>query len=147
VGLPLIDLSALPTEMRETEGRRAMFDRTRAVFDLERGPLIRAALVRLGAGDWFWLLTVHHTATDWITFQIIFQELMALYEAARAGRPSLLPEPELQFPDYALWERDWWSGEALEEYAGFWRRELAGFPLALCRETGRARRCRASAAA
>ncbi len=131
VGFSVIDLSALPPEARETEGRRAMFDRTRAVFDLERGPLIWAVLVRLAAADHFWLLTVHHTATDWITFQIIFQELMALYEAALAGAPSPFPEPALQFPDYAVWEREWWSGEALEEYAGFWRRELAGFPLAL----------------
>jgi Condensation domain len=130
-GFSLIDVSALPAERRETEGRRAMFDRTRAVFDLERGPLIWAVLVRLAAGDHFWLLTVHHTATDWITFQIIFQELMALYEAARAGAPSPFPEPSLQFPDYAVWEREWWSGEMLEEYAGFWRRELAGFPLTL----------------
>ena len=49
--LPLIDLTALPSERREAEGSRALFDRTRAVFDLERGPLVRAALVRLDPGD------------------------------------------------------------------------------------------------
>ena len=81
----LIDVSALPAERREAAGRRALFDRTRAVFDLERGPLVRAALVRTAAGEHLCLLTVHHIATDWITFQIAFQELMALYDAARAG--------------------------------------------------------------
>jgi non-ribosomal peptide synthetase component F len=55
---------------------------------------------------------------------------MALYDAARAGHPSPLPEPALQFPDYAVWERERWSGETLREYAEFWGRELAGFPLA-----------------
>jgi hypothetical protein len=131
VPLSLIDLTALPAERREAEGRRALFDHTRARFDLERGPLVRAALVRLGEREHFCLLTVHHTATDWITFQIAFQELMALYEAARRGEPSPLPEPALHFPDYVLWEREQWSGEALREYAEFWRRELAGFPLVL----------------
>jgi hypothetical protein len=127
----VIDVTALPAERREAEGRRALFDRTRAVFDLERGPLVRAALVRLEVREHFCLLTVHHIATDWITFQIAFQELMALYQAARTGAPSPLPEPALQFPDYALWEREQWSGEALRDYAEFWRHELAGFPLAL----------------
>jgi hypothetical protein len=131
VDFAVIDLTALPLERREAEGSRALFDRTRAVFDLERGPLVRAALVRTAKREHFCLLTVHHIATDWITFQIAFQELTALYEAARTGAPSPLPEPALQFPDYAVWEREWWSGEALRDYAEFWRRELAGFPLTL----------------
>ena len=124
-------MTALPAEIRETEGRRALFDRTRAVFDLERGPLTRGTLVRLDAEDHLVLLTLHHTVTDWITFQIVMQELLALYEAARAGLASPLPEPALQFPDYAVWERGWWSGEILADYTEFWRRELSGFPLAL----------------
>jgi hypothetical protein len=127
----VIDLTVLPAERREAEGHRALFDRTRALFDLERGPLLRAALVRLAEQEYFSLLTVHHTATDWITFQIAFQELMALYEAARTGTPSALPEPVLHFPDFVLWEREQWCGETLREYAEFWRRELAGFPLVL----------------
>ncbi|HEY0411251.1 MAG TPA: condensation domain-containing protein, partial [Candidatus Dormibacteraeota bacterium] len=68
---------------------------------------------------------------DWITFQIVTRELMALYEVARAGLPSPLPEPALQFPDFAVWERQWWRGEILADYTEFWRRELAGFPLVL----------------
>ncbi len=131
VPLAILDLTALPAERREAEGRRDLFDHTRALFDLERGPLVRAALVRLDAAEYLSLLTVHHTATDWITYQIAFQELMALYEAARTGAPNPLPEPALHFPDYVLWEREQWSGEALREYADFWRRELAGFPLVL----------------
>ncbi len=127
----LIDLTALPVERREAEGSHALFDRTRALFDLQHGPLVRAALVRLAEQEHLSLLTVHHTATDWITFQIAFQELMALYEAARTDAPSPLPEPALHFPDYVLWEREQWSGEALREHAEFWRRELAGFPLVL----------------
>ena len=131
VPLVLIDLSALPAPQREGEGDRALFDRTRGVFDLEHGPLIRATLVRLDPGDHLLLLTVHHTATDWITFQLVTHELMVLYESACAGRPSPLTAPERQFPDFAVWERQWWSGGVLAESADFWRQELAGFPLVL----------------
>ena len=127
----VIDVSALPEERREPEGHRAIYDHTRQPFDLAEGPLLRIALVRLAERDHLYLLTIHHTATDWITFQIFFVELMEVYQALRAGRPSPLPPLPAQFPDYVRWERDWWRGETLEEEARFWRRELEGYPLAL----------------
>ena len=127
----ILDLAALPAEMRERTGHAAIYDHTRNLFDLEQGPLVRIALVRLAARDHLYLITIHHTVTDWITFQIFFQELIQVYEALRAGRPSPLPPLPVQFPDYAVWERERYQGEVLEEEARFWRRELAGFPLVL----------------
>lgn len=127
----LIDLSALPADLREPAGHAAIYDHTRNLFDFERGPLVRIALVRLDAREHLYLATLHHLITDWVTFQIFFQELITVYEAFRAGRPSPLAEPPLQFPDYVLWEREWLRGEVLEEEAVFWRRELEGFPLVL----------------
>jgi len=126
-----IDLGALPPERRERAGHRAIYDHTRNPFDLARGPLLRMALVRLGEREHLYLVTIHHLVTDWITYHILFRDLMQDYLARRAGRPSPLPPPPLQFPDYVLWEREWWQGEALAEEARFWRQELAGFPLAL----------------
>jgi len=125
----VLDLSALPAALREPAGHSAIYDHTRQPFDLARGPLLRLALVRLEEREHLFLLTVHHLATDWVTFQILFQELLQIYEASREGRASFLPQLPVQFPDYVLWERELWQGEALEEEAGFWRRELEGYPL------------------
>jgi hypothetical protein len=127
----VVDLSALPAALRERTGHEAIYEHTRNPFDLERGPLLRIALVRLAAREHLYLLTIHHTATDWITFQIFFRELIEVYEALRSGRPSPLPPLPAQYPDYAVWEREWLQGEALEEETRFWRRELEGFPLVL----------------
>jgi condensation domain-containing protein len=127
----VIDLAALPAELREGTGHAAIYEHTRRPFDLARGPLLRIALARLGVREHLYLLTIHHTATDWITFQIFFRELIEVYEALRDGRPSPLPPLPVQYPDFVLWEREWLQGEVLEEEARFWRRELAGFPLAL----------------
>jgi hypothetical protein len=121
----VIDVSALPAEVRERAGHEAIYDHTRDPFDLENGPLLRIALVRLAADEHLYLLTIHHTATDWITFQVFFQELIRIYEGGS------LPLPPVQFPDYALWEREHYQGEVLEEEARFWRKELEGFPLVL----------------
>ena len=131
----LIDLSALPSAIREATGHRAIYDHTREPFNLERGPLLRVALVRLsteeGAEEHLYLVTIHHLVTDWITFQIFFAELMEVYAALRHGRPSPLPPLPAQYPDFAVWEHEWLRGEVLAEEAAFWRRELAGFPLVL----------------
>lgn len=127
----VIDVSVLPAEVREQSGHEAIFEHTRNPFDLEVGPLLRIALVRLAEREHLYLLTIHHTATDWITFQIFFAEVMEIYQALRAGRPSPLPPLPVQYPDYVIWEREWLQGEVLEEEARFWRRELEGFPLVL----------------
>lgn len=137
----LIDLLALPAELRERTGHQAIFDHTRVPFDLAAGPLLRLALVRLGPGEHLYLVTIHHLATDWVTYQIFFAELVALYETLRAGRSpaAALPPLPVQFPDFAVWEREWLQGEVLEEEARFWRQELDGFPLVLDLPTDRPR--------
>jgi hypothetical protein len=128
----LIDLRALPEELREAAAHRALHDHTRRPFDLARGPLLRLALARLGARERLLLVTIHHLVTDWITFQVFFRELLALYEGWRAGDGfGGLPAPAVQYPDYAVWERQWLQGEVLAAEARFWRRQLAGFPLVL----------------
>jgi hypothetical protein len=127
----VLDLTAVPAALREDAGHRAIYDHTRQPFDLARGPLLRLALVRLAEREHLFLVTIHHLATDWVTFQILFQEILQVYGALRAGRSPSLPAPPVQFTDYVLWERAWLQGEVLEEEAGFWRRELAGFPLVL----------------
>lgn len=127
----VIDLTALPVGLREPAGHRAIYAHTRTPFDLERGPMLRVALVRLSPREHLFLLTVHHTATDWITFQICWAELTEVYRAVRAGEPWSLPPLAVQFPDYALWERARFQGEVLAEHAAFWQKELAGYPLEL----------------
>ena len=141
--LALVDLRGLPAPCRRPEGEDAILRHTRRPFDLARGPLLRLALVRLEEDRHLFLLTIHHLVTDWISFQVFFAELMALYEhlgtdpaaiaSASVDTPTgaALGEPPAQFPDFAVWERDWLQGEAVAADAEFWRRELAGFPLAL----------------
>ena len=127
----VIDLSGLPAARKEETGHAVLREHTRNPFDLEAGPLLRIALVRLAGREHLYQVSIHHTVTDWIAYQIFFQELIAVYESFRAGRPSPLPPPPVQFPDFAMWEREWLQGEVLEEEARFWRRELKDFSLVL----------------
>ncbi|MEW5925850.1 MAG: amino acid adenylation domain-containing protein [Gemmatimonadota bacterium] len=126
--LPLVDLGALAEEARERELLRLAGEETARPFDLERGPLLRSALVRLGAREHAVLFTVHHIVSDGWSMGVLVSELSQLYAAFAAGRPSPLPEPEVQYADFALWQREQLSGPRTEELLGFWRRRLEGAP-------------------
>jgi amino acid adenylation domain-containing protein len=98
-------------------------------FDLGAGPLMRALLLRIAPDDHVLVLTLHHAVTDGWSTGILFRELSALYEAFAAGRPSPLPEPEVQYADYAAWQRKHLAGERLDAQVAWWRERLAGVPV------------------
>jgi amino acid adenylation domain-containing protein len=101
-------------------------EESRRRFDLERGPLLRTLLVRLGPEDHVLTLTMHHIVSDGWSMTVLVREMAALYEAFAAGRPSPLPEPPIQYADFALWQRERLQGERLEESLAWWRERLAG---------------------
>ncbi|HEY7770868.1 amino acid adenylation domain-containing protein, partial [Longimicrobium sp.] len=123
----------------EAELEKLLSDAARAPFDLQRGPLIRGRLVRLGADDHVLLITMHHIVSDGWSMGVLFDELAALYAAHVQGREANLPDLPVQYADYAGWERKWMGGELLERQAGYWEQALAGAPELLELPTDHAR--------
>jgi len=124
IPLSLVDLSGLP--QAEAEARRLAARDARQPFDLAQGPLMRVALVRLGATDHVVLFTLHHIVADGWSVSVLVREVAALYAAFSQGRPSPLPELPVQYADYACWQQEWLGQGALEEQRAYWREELAG---------------------
>ncbi len=129
--VPSIDLAALPAAPRQAEAARLAGEDAARPFDLAAGPVLRFALLRLAAAEHLLLLTVHHIAFDGWSVNVLLGELAALYEAGAAGRPSPLPEPPVQYADFAVWQRRELAGGALAGHLGYWRRRLAGAPTVL----------------
>ncbi|MDQ3652504.1 MAG: amino acid adenylation domain-containing protein [Acidobacteriota bacterium] len=124
LGLPVVDLSDLSESEREVEALRLAAEEAFRPFDLARGPLVRATLLRLGREDHVLLLTLHHIISDGWSMGVLFRELGALYEAFSQGRPSPLRELPIQYADYAVWQREWLRGEVLEKQLSYWKRQL-----------------------
>ncbi|HWN42365.1 MAG TPA: amino acid adenylation domain-containing protein [Thermoanaerobaculia bacterium] len=122
--LPVVDLGGLP----EAEVVRLAREEARRVFDLQRGPVLRAMLARLGEREYTLLLSVHHIVADGWSIGVLVRELSALYSAFVQGRPSPLPDLPVQYADFAAWQRAWLQGEVLETQLGWWRERLAGAP-------------------
>ncbi|HEY6324026.1 MAG TPA: amino acid adenylation domain-containing protein, partial [Thermoanaerobaculia bacterium] len=139
VRLPVVDLGALPAAWRLRERRRLQREEALRPFDLARGPLLRLWLLALGADEHVALLTMHHIISDGWSMAILRAEVGALYAGRRGGRPVALPELPVQYADYALWQRQWLSGEALAPSLAYWRRQLAGVPPELALPTDRPR--------
>jgi amino acid adenylation domain-containing protein len=129
--LPLADLAALPAEAGWAESLRLAAAGAARPFDLARGPLFRATLLRLGAAGHVLLLEIHHVVADGWSVGVLIREITALYGAAVAGLPSPLPELPLQYADFAVWQRGWLQGEELERQLAYWRQALAGAPATL----------------
>jgi amino acid adenylation domain-containing protein/FkbH-like protein len=126
--LPVLDLSHLPEVARQAEAARLAELHAALPFDLERGPVFRAAVLRLEPERCRLLLTLHHIAADNWSVAVLMRELTAVSADLWAGRPAALPEPPLQYADYAVWQRQWLQGEVLESQLAFWKRQLAGAP-------------------
>ena len=123
--LPVEDLSGLPQAEREAEAKRLALEEKRRPFDLERGLLFRARLLRLGEEVHVLLISMHHIVSDGWSMGVFWRELGALYGAFSSGGSSPLPELPIQYADYALWQRRWLRGEALDEQLGYWKEQLA----------------------
>jgi amino acid adenylation domain-containing protein len=123
----------------EGEARRlAQADAARP-FDLERGPLLRARLVRLRPDEHVLALTLHHIVSDGWSLGLLVQEWVSLYEALRSGRTAALPALALQYGDFATWQRDALAGPRLAAEGAWWRQTLAGAPTILELPSERAR--------
>jgi len=100
-------------------------------MDLTRGPLLRGRLLRCGPEEHVLLLTFHHAVADAWSFEVFDRELGELYAAHRARRPVELPEPPIQYPDFAIWQREWLAGPEYDAQLSYWRQALEGAPQVL----------------
>ncbi len=137
--LPMLDLRQTPEAEREAEVRRLIDHDARKPFDLERGPLLRAALLRLGEQEHVLVMTLHHIIADGWSAGVLVREIAMTYPALAAGRPSPLSALAIQYADYATWQRQWLHSEAIHGQIGYWKRQLAGSPPLLELPTDRPR--------
>ncbi|MEM7351130.1 MAG: amino acid adenylation domain-containing protein, partial [Acidobacteriota bacterium] len=139
LALPVVDLAALPAEARRSEAARLGAWAARRPFDLARGPLVRASLIRLAPRQHQLLLTLHHILSDGWSLPILIREVGELYRAGRDRQtPALSPLP-IQYVDFAAGQRQWLRGEVLERQLDFWRLQLQAPPSTLELPSDRAR--------
>jgi amino acid adenylation domain-containing protein len=126
--LAVTDLRSILPDRRESELNRIVRDEARKPFDLAEGPLLRAMYVRVDESKSVFLLSMHHIICDGWSMGVFWRELMALYRAFAAGKPSPLAQLPVQYADFALWQRNWLSQGTYEQQLAYWTRKLENLP-------------------
>jgi non-ribosomal peptide synthetase component F/acyl carrier protein len=129
VPLQVVALDGMADAEREAEEQKLLTEVVERSFDVGQGPLLRVALLKIGAEEHVLCIVIHHFVCDGVSIDIFNHEMRVLYESFRRGEPSSLPEPTLQFADFAHWQREWLQGEVRSRMISFWDNHLTGVGL------------------
>jgi amino acid adenylation domain-containing protein len=126
VPVSLVDLTHLAFDLRECKAHQLGSAEAQKPFDLAKGPLFRAQLLRLDANDHVFQFTAHHVVFDGWSIGVFFENLAVLYRAFRAGKPSPLPELRVQYADFASWQKRLLDESGRQAHMAYWREQLGG---------------------
>src|SRR6185436_2668294 len=120
-------LNHLDESEREEQAHHIAVEEARTPYDLSKGPLVRATLLKLDEHHHILLFIMHHIISDGWSIGVLVQDVAAFYESFRRGQPAaLLPELPIQYADFAVWQRQWLQGEVLESQIKYWEKQLGG---------------------
>ncbi len=108
--------------------RELLLAEARRPFDLARGPLVRALLLRVAEREHELLLMIHHIVYDALSVRVLADELKGLYEAFVGGQVPRLPELPLQYGEFAHLQRSSLDREELRSQIAYWVEKLEGVP-------------------
>ncbi len=131
VSLPLEDLQNLSKNEQTERLQEIAIAFSLKTFDLAKESLVQFKLLKLGSQEYVLLLKMHHIIYDGWSLSIFFGELSQLYAAFVRGLPSPLPELSIQYADFAVWQRQWLTGEVLERQLNYWQKQLQDAPTIL----------------
>ena len=126
VELPIIDLQQYGQAEQETQIQKLLQQERQCPFDLASDMVLRGCLLKLAPQEHVLLLVVHHIAFDGWSIGILWEQLTQLYQAFLDGQPNPLEPLPIQYADYAVWQREWLTGEVLDKELNYWKQQLAG---------------------
>ncbi len=128
LNMPVSDLRELPLNEREAQLDEILAREAREPFDLVRGPLLRVGLVRHADDEHVLLVTMHHIVSDGWSLDLFLREMATLYQAYTEGAESPLPQLQIQYADFASWQRNWLTDEKVASLLDYWVKQLEGAP-------------------
>ncbi|MEL7038648.1 MAG: amino acid adenylation domain-containing protein [Cyanobacteria bacterium J06592_8] len=128
LNIPIIDLRLLSESSRDSEADRLAKQEAKKPFNINKDKLVRITLLQLGETKFILLLTWHHLIADGWSRGVLLKEFSAIYKAFSQHQPSPLPELQIQYADFAIWQQQWLSGEELKSQLSYWKQQLTNLP-------------------
>ncbi|MFL5746551.1 MAG: amino acid adenylation domain-containing protein [Niastella sp.] len=95
-------------------------------FDLENGPLIRAAVFQTGTAKWIFVYNMHHIISDGWSMNILIDELIVRYNTYMSDTPHSGRPLRIQYKDYAVWQQKQLNNGQLKDSKAWWIKQLEG---------------------
>jgi NRPS condensation-like uncharacterized protein len=124
--MKLIDLSKLPEAERLRSALNQGTELARKPFDLTQDILLRTAVFHLGEEDFVVVLVAHQLVTDGLSFRFLLQELVSFYTASVLNDLAALPPIAVQYADFCIWQRQWFTDPTLASDLSYWKEKLSG---------------------
>jgi amino acid adenylation domain-containing protein len=129
VGVSVEDLTAVPEADRLQDLRQRVAAAIAAPWKLDTGPLLRAAVWKVGPESHVVAILLHHIVSDGWSKTVFVRELAAIYRACARGEHPALPELPLQYADFAVWQQEWVESDEFRQQLEYWKRQLASPPV------------------
>jgi hypothetical protein len=126
IELPLASVDLAKTATKVEDHVLGIIEGLERPFDPAAEPLVRAAVARVGRSEHVILISAHHLVADLWSTKVLVNELAHAYNALFEPRGAPLAPLSTQYPDYAVWQRQWFSGEVLRDEVEYWRDRIDG---------------------
>lgn len=126
--IPEVDLSNLDQEAFDQKVREMARDEALTPFDLEHDVMLRVTLLKFREDRHVALFSMHHIASDGWSVGVFIKEFNVLYSAFSQGMENPLPDLDVQYSDYAHWQREWMQGSVYENELNYWTNHLEDAP-------------------
>ncbi|MEM9275673.1 MAG: amino acid adenylation domain-containing protein [Cyanobacteria bacterium P01_F01_bin.143] len=128
INLELRDLTRLSNKEKQQEIQQLIEEDTQKPFALDQSPLMRVKLLQIDSVEQILLLSLHHIIADAWSMGVLVKEIVGIYLKA-VGAQGLRPKQEIQYLDYATWQRKWLQGDLLERQLSYWQQQLHNPPI------------------
>ncbi len=98
----------------------------RRVFNLEKGPLVRAILFKALDEEYVFYLNIHHIISDGWSLEVLEKDIKIFYQAHNTGNVLNIPKLKIQYKDYANWQLNQSKEGSIHGHKNYWLKELSG---------------------
>ncbi|WP_387492861.1 amino acid adenylation domain-containing protein [Photorhabdus sp. RM96S] len=99
-------------------------------FDISRDLVIRASYVSLSDTTGILLYNIHHIAVDGWSIHLLEKEFLYIYDRLISGEPIELEPPQIEYTDFAVYQRQWLDSADKQAQLEYWQKKLARMPVA-----------------
>ncbi|RZM70325.1 non-ribosomal peptide synthetase, partial [Pseudoalteromonas rubra] len=122
------DLSQQSELLQQQNARRFVHEQMTSQFNFSHDLMLKAGVAKLSEKEHLLVINMHHIASDGWSIGILVKEFSELYQSFVDGRQAELAALDIQYLDYAQWQRNWLKGDKLAEFKRYWHTCLAELP-------------------